>query len=93
MKILVLCLFLSSCSTLKRTLTYSALDGGTAGAGTGVLISPNRTSDVPNAVLFGAIGAGLSVLIAYLVYGDDPRNYRLNNMLLMDRGDHRGTLK
>ena len=75
-------LFLSSCSTLKKSLIYSGSSGLVAGSIAGANLSPNKESRVINAVVFGLIGAGIAGGTGYLLYKDDPRNYKLNNMLI-----------
>ena len=79
--IFMISLILSSCSTLKKTIVYSSLSGGLAGATAGYALSPDRESQGANAAIFGLVGAGLTVLIGYALYEDDPRNQKLNHML------------
>lgn len=55
-----------------------------AGATAGALLSPNKESQGANAAVFGLIGAGVAALTGYALYQDDPRNYKLKNMLLPD---------
>ena len=80
--VMVLLLLVASCSTLRKTIIYSALSGGVAGATTGKASSPNRASDGGNVVLFGLGGAAIAAGIGYALYRDDPRNYKLKHMLL-----------
>ena len=80
--VVVSCLSLASCSSLKRTLVYSSLAGGVTGAISGFALSPNKESQGANAAVFGAIGAGVSALVGYALYEDDPRNYKLKSMML-----------
>jgi hypothetical protein len=79
--LLVTSFTLSSCSSLKRTLVYSAASGAVAGASSGVLLSPNKESRGANGVVFGLVGAALTGLVGYALYEDDPRNYKLKHML------------
>lgn len=72
---------LCSCSTMKKTLIYSSLAGGMTGATAGAMLSPNKESRGANAAVFGLIGAGVAALAGYALYKDDPRNYKLKNML------------
>lgn len=81
MRYLVLFLFIS-CSTLKKTIVYSSMSGGMAGATAGALLSPNRESQGANAAIFGLVGAGLVGLTAYALYEDDPRNKKLPSMIM-----------
>lgn len=80
--IIVFLFIFSSCSSLKKTLVYSALAGGMTGAAAGVLLSPDKESQGANAAVFGLIGAGVMALGGYALYQDDPRNYPLNQMLM-----------
>lgn len=84
MKALVLLVLVlsSSCSSLKKTIVYSALAGGMTGVAAGTLLSPDKQSKGANAAIFGLVGAGLAALSGYALYQDDPRNYKLQNMLL-----------
>lgn len=79
--VIVLCIVLSSCSTMKKTIIYSSLAGGMTGATAGALLSPNEKSRGANAAVFGLIGAGVVALAGYALYQDDPRSYKLKNML------------
>jgi hypothetical protein len=79
--ITLLCVGLSSCSSMKKTIIYSSLAGGMTGATAGALLSPNEKSRGANAAVFGLIGAGVAALAGYALYKDDPRNYKLKNML------------
>ena len=69
------------CSSLEKTLIYSSASGMLAGASSGVLLSPNRESRHLNGVIFGLTGAIVAGGVGYLLYRDDPRNYKLKNML------------
>ena len=75
-------LVFSSCSSMKKTIIYSALAGGLVGASAGAILSPDVESRGANAAIFGLIGAGVATLTGYALYQDDPRNYPLSNMLL-----------
>ena len=78
---LALLSFLSSCSSLERTLVYSSIAGGTAGVATGVVVAPNRRSRLVNMIVYGTLGASLAALTGYQLYRDDPRNKPLAPML------------
>ena len=80
--LIFLCFLISSCSSLKKTIIYSSLAGGMAGATAGAMLSPNKSSQGANAAVFGLIGAGVAALTGYALYQDDPRNYKLQNMLM-----------
>lgn len=75
-------LLLSACSSMKKTIIYSALSGAMVGASAGALLSPDAESRGANAAIFGLVGAGVAALAGYALYQDDPRNYKLQNMLL-----------
>jgi hypothetical protein len=81
MKCLFLLTFLISCSTMKKTLVYSSLAGGMMGATSGYVLSPDQESRGANAAVFGIVGAGISALVGYAMYEDDPRNQKLNHLL------------
>ena len=83
--IVIICFFLSGCSSLKKTLIYSASSGALAGAVAGAALSPNKESRKANALVFGLVGAGVAGSIGYLLHQDDPRNYKLQNMLVEHR--------
>ena len=78
--VIAFCL-LSSCSTLKRTIIYSAFSGTIAGTTAGVALSPTKKDRGANAIVFGLVGAGVAGLTGYALYRDDPRNYKLRQML------------
>jgi hypothetical protein len=67
---------------MKKTILYSALAGGMTTATAGVMLSPNKESRGANAAIFGLVGAGIAALAGVGLYKDDPRNYKLNNMLM-----------
>ncbi len=77
----LLLLSLVSCSSLKKTIVYSSLAGGMAGAASGYVLSPNKESLGFNTAVFGLLGAGAAALLGYSIYEDDPRNKKLNHML------------
>ena len=81
-KLFIIALILSSCSSVKKTLIYSSLAGGTAGAATGLAVSPNKNSRAANALVWGLAAASAMALIGYLLYKDDPRNFKLKEMLI-----------
>ena len=81
----ILILSMTSCSSLKKTLIYSSLVGGATGATAGAMLSPNKESRGANAAVFGLVGAGLAALAGYALYKDDPRNYKLDQMLMEEK--------
>ena len=80
--LLFFCIIFCSCSTLKRTLTYSALGGAVVGGSLGAALSPSKNDRKANAVVFGFVGAAGAAIVGYSLYKDDPRNYKLKNMLM-----------
>ena len=74
-----------SCSSLKKTLIYSGLSGGITGAIGGAALSPNIESRRANAAVFGLVGAIIAASAGYALYRDDPRNYKLKNMLMDEK--------
>jgi hypothetical protein len=70
---------------MKKTLLYSSMAGGLTGATAGAVLSPDKKSQGANAAVFGLLGAGISALIGYVLYKDDPRNYKLDQMLIDEK--------
>ena len=68
---LVLILFSSSCSTLKKSLVSGAFLGGVVGGTGGAIFSPDQESQSKNAYMFSVVGAVAGAGLAYLLY-DDP---------------------
>lgn len=81
----ILILSVTSCSTMQKTLIYSSLAGGVTGATAGAILSPNKESRGANAAVFGLVGVGLAALAGYALYKDDPRNYKLDQMLMEEK--------
>lgn len=79
-----LIIILTSCSSHKRTLIYSSLAGGLTGAMAGSALSPDAYSRPYNAAVFGGVGVVAGALVGHLLYQDDPRNKKLDNILLDD---------
>jgi hypothetical protein len=80
--LLVLSLNLSGCSSLRGSLTVGSIIGGSIGAMSGVVFSPNKESVPGNALAFGVIGAGAGALIAHYFYTNDPENRDLKQMMI-----------
>ena len=78
--ILVVLLFFSSCSSLKKSLTSGALIGGLVGGAGGAIFSPDESSGPKNAYMFGVIGAVAGAGLAYLLH-DDPNKPKPPMML------------
>ena len=79
--ILILSMQLFGCSSLRGTLLTGSLLGGSLGAMSGVVFSPNKESKAGNALVFGAIGATVGALIGNYFYTNDPENRDLKQML------------
>lgn len=77
----LLAVFISGCSGLRGTLITGSVLGGSLGAMSGVVFSPNQESKAGNALIFGAIGAGVGALIGHYFYTNDPENRDLKQML------------
>jgi hypothetical protein len=79
--LLIFGVLLSGCSSLRGTLLTGSVLGGSLGAISGIVFSPNKESKPGNALVFGAIGAGLGALIGHYFYTNDPENRDLKQML------------
>ena len=80
-RIVIFIFLLQSCSSLKKTFIYTSASGVLAGATSGVLLSPNKEVRLVNGVVFGLAGAAVAGSVGWLLYKDDPRNFKLKNML------------
>lgn len=81
-KIILLTLLLSSCSTFKKTAITSAVIGGVVGGLGGMVFSPNKQDESKNAFLFGAIGSAMGVGGAFLFQEKPIDQTKLKQMLL-----------
>ena len=79
---LILSILISGCSSLRGALSTGGIIGGTLGAMSGAVFSPNKDSIPGNALVFGAIGAGAGALMAHYLYTNDPENRDLKQMML-----------
>ena len=75
---------LSGCSSLRGSLSTGAIIGGSLGAMSGMVFSPNKESRNGNALIFGALGAGAGALLANYLYTSDPENRDLKQMMIPD---------
>ncbi len=82
--IIFIVLSLTSCSTLRGSITVGSIIGGTLGAMSGEVFSPNKESRNGNALVFGAIGATGGALLANYLYTTDPENRDLKQMIIPD---------
>ena len=80
----LLAMLISGCSSLRGTLITGSVLGGSLGAMSGFVFSPNKESKPGNGLVFGAIGAGLGALIANYFYTNDPENRDLKQMMIPD---------
>jgi len=92
MKLLILLILLTSCSSLKRQQLYSGLTGaliaGTLGALIGKSLSPNEQSNKLNTAIGAsvglAVGAASGALLGTYFWQEDPRNLPLKPMIIED---------
>jgi hypothetical protein len=82
--LLIITFLMVSCSTYKKTIMYSALSGGVAGGMAGAALSPDSYSRPHNTVIFATVGAVTAGLIGHLLYNEDPRNKKFDNLTLDD---------
>ena len=75
---------LTGCSSLRGSLSTGAIIGGSLGAMSGMVFSPNKESRNGNALIFGALGAGAGALLANYLYTSDPENRDLKQMMIPD---------
>jgi hypothetical protein len=80
--IFLLSIMFSGCSTLRGSITAGGIIGGTLGAMSGAIFSPNKDSVPGNALVFGAMGAGAGALLANYLYTNDPENRDLKQMMV-----------
>ena len=76
-------LFFQSCTTYRKTLIYSSSAGCLGAGSTAIALARPRTQKnlMANGVLWCAIGGIVTGGIGHILYKDDPRNQRLDNML------------
>ncbi len=84
-RIAILMLLLTSCSTFKRTAITSALVGGLIGSVGGTVFSPTKSDISKNAFLFGTLGAATGAGMAYLFKEKPIDQIKLKEMLLDDQ--------
>ena len=83
-RILILCLLFSSCSTMKKTMFTASLGGSVIGGTGGVVFSPNRESTQKNAFIFSLLGAGIGAMLGYMAY-DKPDHQKMKPSMLLDQ--------
>ena len=84
-RILIICLLFSSCSTLKKSMITSAIVGSVVGGLGGSIFSPDKESRDKNAFLFSAIGAAAGAGGAYLIYDKPVDQKQLKHMMLEEQ--------
>ena len=92
MKLLILLMLLTACTSLKRQQFYSGLTGaviaGTLGAFIGKSLSPNEQSNKLNLAIGTsvglAVGAASGALLGTYFWEEDPRNLPLKPMIIGD---------
>lgn len=75
-------ILLSGCSSLRGSITVGSIIGGTLGAMSGVVFSPNKESRNGNALIFGTVGAASGALLSHYFYTNDPENRDLKQMMI-----------
>lgn len=75
---------LSGCSSLNKTMLYSSLAGTLAGGLLGHSLSPNKSSEQANAVVFGLVGGAASAGAAYFLYREARPDLKLKSSPLKE---------
>jgi len=79
--ILGMIFFVSSCSSLDKSVFYGGLVGGSLGIAGGATLSPDRESRVPNMAIWASVGALVGATLGHFFFMDDPENRELPSML------------
>src|SRR3989338_4194205 len=79
--LILVTLFLVSCSSLKKSMVASAFLGGAVGVAGGTIFSPDTESRDKNAFIFGLSGAAVGAIGAYLLH-DEPNKKSASSLLL-----------
>ncbi len=74
----------TSCTSLRKSLTYGGVAGGAIGAFAGSSLSPDSYSKTPNMLVWGGLGALIGAGLGYFFFQDDPENRELPQMILKD---------
>lgn len=85
--ILTLAGLLTSCSSLKKSVTYGSLAGAALGGVAGSSLSPDSYSKTPNTLIWGGVGALIGAGLGLFFYQDDPENRELPSMILPEKRD------
>jgi len=80
----ILMLSITSCSTLKKTLVYSASSGALVGGFVGRSVSPDKESDNFNTALGSLIGAGIVAGASYFLYKEARPDLKLEQTPLRE---------
>ena len=78
---LILLVFLTSCSSLKKSIGAGSIIGGIVGGAGGAVFSPDEYSRNKNAYMGSVIGAVAGAGLAYLFH-DEPKKKKADPMLL-----------
>lgn len=79
--IIIALLTSSSCSSLNKTLLYSAVTGSIVGGIAGKMLSPDRESNGFNTGLGLVAGAAVGAGVGYMLFKEDPDNRELKTMI------------
>lgn len=74
--------FMTSCSSLKKSLVYSGLGFGLAGGLVGSTLSPDKYSKPHNTAIGASVGVLLGAGVAYMLWKDNPENMDLKTMII-----------
>jgi len=90
--LLAFSLFISSCSTMRKSIFYGGLTGITLGVVGGSTLSPDKESVAPNMAVWGSIGALIGIALGYFFFMDDPENRDLPNMIIPKQKDEQNPI-
>lgn len=87
---LILCILLTGCSSLKRTIATGAITGLAVGGLGGAVFSPDKESTDKNAYIFGLTGALAGAGLAYLLH--EPKKEKEQPNMILDQ-EHLKTIE
>ena len=91
-RIAIIVLLFSSCSTTKRTMITSAVIGSVVGGLGGSIFSPDKNSINKNAFLFGTLGAVAGAGSVYLFKQKPIDQVKMKQMLLDEQNSQKEPL-